>query len=79
MTAALLREYHRLLSDTRTWRQLVRVSVKFISEHEAEMMPATKPVKNLRRAHAERVQGLGSPALCDAALAQALKETGVLK
>lgn len=74
-TAALLRAYNAALHEARTTNQLTTADAVF------RMRPTQNGALHSRAAdvmfaHSLRVDGRGSPAECDAALAKALKEIG---
>lgn len=73
--ATLLRRYHAALGEARTPNQLTNYHIDFMERNKVPVLP-TPPagIKAIRRAHRERVAGRGSPADCDAALNQALRE-----
>jgi hypothetical protein len=68
--ANLLREYHRQMSDARYGYDIESFDVTFWNDHG----PAPTASIGILNAHLRRVQGVGSPLECDAALAQAIKE-----
>lgn len=75
--ANLLRAYHRALDEAKTEGTLRDRHVDFVERHKLSVFP-TPPawVKTIRSAHRARVKGEGSPALCDEALARAIKDLG---
>lgn len=75
--ATLLRRYHAKLSEARTNDQLTNFHIDFMEREKVPVLP-TPPagIKAIRLAHRQRVAGEGSPALCDTALNEALREIG---
>lgn len=74
-TATILREYHSWLDRANTPREWRDRVLGFLVRHfpDEKTPPAFRTVS---LAHRARVHGEGSPAECDAALNQALREIG---
>lgn len=70
--ASLLREYAKALSNARYRSELQAIGEDFWFKHGDR--PTVAGI--IYQAHVDRVAGNGSPAECDAALAQAIKEVG---
>lgn len=68
--ATLLRRYHAALGEARTPVGLSSADLRFWPDG------APDRTRGLFEAHLARVRGEGSPADCDAALNQALREIG---
>lgn len=71
-SANLLRTYNTVLSHARWRSELQGIGENFWFEQGDR--PSVADI--IYQAHVDRVNGHGSPALCDEALARALKEIG---
>jgi hypothetical protein len=70
-TANLLRSYNTALHGARYRSELQAISDNFWLKHGD--VPEVGYI--ICQAHVDRVAGIGSPALCDQALAKAIRET----
>lgn len=75
-TATLLRAYAKALDEARTRAELRDRNEDFIADNR--LWTPNDARAAIYAAHLARVKGEGSPSACDAALREALSQTGVL-